>query len=117
MREKKWSGSPWGWCSSTTKGQVRGKKGDAAPRKPQRKDYANYSDYIIADKAWEEEMKAFQNELSEIILRPSMRINKLLVSNEGTYIEQANFGDLAYESNDPAEITLTLKYDYAVLQF
>ena len=36
---------------------------------------------------------------------------------KGTYIEQANFGDLAYNNNDPAEITLTLKYDYAVLQF
>ena len=36
---------------------------------------------------------------------------------KGTYIEQANFGDLDYASSDPAEITLTLKYDYAILQF
>ena len=33
------------------------------------------------------------------------------------YIETANFGDLDYASSDPAEITLTLKYDYAILQF
>jgi hypothetical protein len=36
---------------------------------------------------------------------------------KGTYIENANFGDLDYASSDPAEITLTLKYDYAILQF
>ena len=35
----------------------------------------------------------------------------------GTYIETANFGDMDYATSDPAEITLTLKYDYAVLQF
>ena len=36
---------------------------------------------------------------------------------KGTYIETANFGDVDYASSDPAEITLTLKYDYAILQF
>ena len=36
---------------------------------------------------------------------------------KGTYIQSANFGDLDYASSDPAEITLTLKYDYAILQF
>jgi len=36
---------------------------------------------------------------------------------KGTFIEQANFGDLDYASTDPAEIELTLKYDYAILQF
>ena len=36
---------------------------------------------------------------------------------KGTYIEAANFGELDYSSTDPAEITLTLKYDYAILQF
>ena len=36
---------------------------------------------------------------------------------KGTYIQSANFGDLAFDSSDPAEITLTLKYDYAVLKF
>ena len=36
---------------------------------------------------------------------------------KGTYIENANFGDLDYGTSDPAEITLTLKYDYAILQF
>ena len=35
----------------------------------------------------------------------------------GAYIQSANFGDLAFDSSDPTEITLTLKYDYAVLQF
>ena len=36
---------------------------------------------------------------------------------KGTYIETADFGELDYVSNDPADITLTLKYDYAILQF
>ena len=36
---------------------------------------------------------------------------------KGTYIENANFGDMDYATSDPAEITLTLKYDYAILQF
>ena len=36
---------------------------------------------------------------------------------KGTYIQSANFGDFAFDTSDPAEITLTLKYDYAVLQF
>ena len=36
---------------------------------------------------------------------------------KGTYIQSANFGDLDYASTDPAEITITLKYDYAILQF
>ena len=31
--------------------------------------------------------------------------------------KSANFGDLDYASTDPAEIELTLKYDYAILQF
>ena len=36
---------------------------------------------------------------------------------KGTYIETANFGDLAFESNEPNDITLSLRYDYAILQF
>ena len=36
---------------------------------------------------------------------------------KGTYIEMADFGELDYSSTDPAEIMLTLKYDYAILQF
>ena len=36
---------------------------------------------------------------------------------KGTYIETANFGDMDYATSDPAEITLTLKYDYAILEF
>ena len=36
---------------------------------------------------------------------------------KGAYIQAANFGDMAFESSDPAEISLTLRYDYAVLQF
>ena len=35
----------------------------------------------------------------------------------GCYIQSANFGDLAFDSSDPVEITLTLRYDYAVLRF
>ena len=36
---------------------------------------------------------------------------------KGTWIQDATFGDLDFASNDPAEITLTLRYDYAILQF
>ena len=36
---------------------------------------------------------------------------------KGAMINTANFGDIDYASSDPAEITLTLKYDYAILQF
>ena len=35
----------------------------------------------------------------------------------GAYIQSANFGDLAFESSEPVDITLTLRYDYAVLKF
>ena len=36
---------------------------------------------------------------------------------KGTYIEAANFGTMDYATSDPVEIALTLKYDYAILQF
>ena len=36
---------------------------------------------------------------------------------KGTWIQDATFGDFAFDSNDPAEITLTLLYDYAILEF
>ena len=36
---------------------------------------------------------------------------------KGAWVKTANFGELNFESNDPADITLTLQYDYAILQF
>ena len=36
---------------------------------------------------------------------------------KGAYIQSANFGDLAFDASDPVEITLTLRYDYAILKF
>ena len=36
---------------------------------------------------------------------------------KGCYIQDAQFGDMDFASSDPLEITLTLKYDYAILQF
>ena len=36
---------------------------------------------------------------------------------KGAFIQDANFNDLAFNSNDPVDITLTLRYDYAILQF
>ena len=36
---------------------------------------------------------------------------------KGAYIQSATFGDLAFDSSDPVEITLTLRYDYAILKF
>ena len=36
---------------------------------------------------------------------------------KGAMIQTANFGTLDWSANEPAEITLTLRYDYAILQF
>ena len=36
---------------------------------------------------------------------------------KGAFINNAVFNDLDWSSNDPAEITLTLSYDYAILEF
>ena len=36
---------------------------------------------------------------------------------KGAWIQTANFGDLDFNSSDPNEIILTLRYDYAILQF
>ena len=35
----------------------------------------------------------------------------------GAYISDAAFGDLDFSASDPVEITLTLRYDYAILEF
>ena len=35
----------------------------------------------------------------------------------GTYIQDAAFGDLDFSDSNPVEITLTLRYDYAILEF
>ena len=36
---------------------------------------------------------------------------------KGAFINNAVFNDLDWSSNDPAEISLTLSYDYAILEF
>ncbi len=36
---------------------------------------------------------------------------------QGTWIQDANFNDLDYSVNDPADISLVLRFDQAVLQF
>ena len=36
---------------------------------------------------------------------------------KGAWIQDANFGEMAWETNEPMDITLTLRYDYAILQF
>ena len=36
---------------------------------------------------------------------------------KGAFIQDATFGDLDNSSSDPVEIQLTLRYDYAILQF
>ena len=38
-------------------------------------------------------------------------------SLKGAFIADANFGDLDFAASDPIEISLTLRYDYAILQF
>jgi len=36
---------------------------------------------------------------------------------KGAWVQSSNFGDLDFGSSDPVEIALTLRYDYAILQF
>ena len=36
---------------------------------------------------------------------------------KGAFIVSANFGDLSFDSNEPATIELSLAYDYAILEF
>jgi len=36
---------------------------------------------------------------------------------KGTWITSANFGPLSFDASDPTDITVTLRYDYAILQF
>ena len=36
---------------------------------------------------------------------------------KGTWCKDAQFGDMDNSANDPVEITLALRYDYAILQF
>ena len=36
---------------------------------------------------------------------------------KGAFINSAVFNDLDWSSNDPSEITLTLSYDYAILEY
>ena len=36
---------------------------------------------------------------------------------KGAFIQAANFNDLDYASSDPVDISLTLRYDYAILKF
>jgi hypothetical protein len=35
----------------------------------------------------------------------------------GAYIKTANFGDMDWSEQDPMEIELTIRYDYAILEF
>ena len=36
---------------------------------------------------------------------------------KGAWVQAANWNDLDFSSNDPVDISLTLQYDYAILQF
>ena len=36
---------------------------------------------------------------------------------KGAMIQSANFGDLDFATSDPVEISMTLRYDYAILKF
>ena len=36
---------------------------------------------------------------------------------KGSWIQAANFNDLDFSSSDPVEISVTLRYDYAILEF
>lgn len=36
---------------------------------------------------------------------------------KGAFPSAVNFNDLSFDSNDPAEITVTISYDYAILEY
>ena len=36
---------------------------------------------------------------------------------KGSWIQDATFGDMDFAASEPVEITLTLRYDYAILEF
>jgi hypothetical protein len=36
---------------------------------------------------------------------------------KGAFITEASFGDLNYESTEKAEISVTLAYDFAILEY
>ena len=36
---------------------------------------------------------------------------------KGAWVQSATFGDMTFEDNAPMEIAVTLRYDYAILQF
>ena len=36
---------------------------------------------------------------------------------KGAWIKDAKFGEMSWESNEPNDVTLSLRYDYAILQF
>ncbi len=36
---------------------------------------------------------------------------------KGAFIQTANFGELSFDDTTPVEISLTMRYDYAILQF
>ena len=36
---------------------------------------------------------------------------------KGAWIQDAQFGDLSFEDSTPVEITITLRFDYAILQY
>ena len=36
---------------------------------------------------------------------------------KGAFIQNADFGEVAFEDSTPVEISLTIKYDYAILKF
>ena len=36
---------------------------------------------------------------------------------KGAWIQAANFNDLDFSSSDPVDISVTLRYDYAILEF
>ena len=47
-----------------------------------------------------------------------MKVDKLeIVVNENVVLEEYNFGELDFSSSEPVDITVTLRYDYAILQF
>ena len=45
------------------------------------------------------------------------RVSFFIKPDDNKYIIYGIFGDLDFTSSDPVEITLTMRYDYAILEF
>ena len=68
--------------------------------------------------------KVIDKLLESVIADPKIKLNDMLIGDKveewtlkGAFIQTADWSDMDYASNDVAQVSLTLQYDYAILQF